>query len=315
MKTRKLPFRVSRASCVILGFVVIIVCSTVFSSAQSASPNPCGSCHGGGYSQVLDIREGDSANQLPATLNAGETKTVVVAVENAVNTARYASLSVSLTLRSGKGHFLVKNPKYYVGYFPAGVQNAVWQITGTSDGEDQLVISAAGRNGHENLAFYDSYSSSPSIVVGTPNPSAPSIELTSPVDGESWLVNSTHQLSWTSTGGVGQLKVKLEYGTTGTDPWISIASDLPASGSYTWKAPDVGTQVVYVRATVSDSAVSPRFGSAISSIQLQQPTPPSSSSTASSSAPAVPEFPTAQVLAGFMLIMVFLGVFLRKRLA
>jgi hypothetical protein len=313
MKTRNLRFRVNGPSVVILGLIVITACSALVSSAQSASPNLCGSCHGGGYSQVLDIREGDSANQLPTTLNVGETKTVVVAVENAVNTARYAALSVSLTLRSGKGHFLIRNPTYYIGYFPAGVQNAVWQITGTSDGEDQLVITATGRNGHENLAFSDGYSPTPSVVVGTPNPSAPSIQLTSPADGETWLVNSTHQLSWSSTGGVGQVKVTLEYGTTGTDPWISIASDLPVRGSYTWKLPDMGAQIVYLRATAFDSAVPPHIGSAMSSIQLQQPSPPSSST--SSSAPAVPEFPTAQVLAGFMIVMVVLGVFLRKHSA
>jgi hypothetical protein len=293
-----------KASYLLLAFTLAIVLSVFLSAARSASSNPCSSCHGGSYYQVLDILEGDSENQLPAAINAGETKTVAVVVENSVNTVKYSTLSsVSLTLQSKNGHFSVKDPTYCVGTLEAGTQTAAWEITGTSDEEDSLFISATARNSHVYVFFSDIYLPAPAIVVGTPNPLAPTIQLNSPVDGESWFFNSTHNINLNTSGGVGQLKVTLEYGTTGTDPWLNIATDLPGSGSFAWRVPNTDTQYAYVRATVIDSASPVNSAYMTSRVQVLLP---------STSSRSIPEFPTAPILTAFMLVLVLFVVLFKK---
>ena len=149
---------------------VIVVASIFLSPVFSASTSPCGSCHGG-YSQYLDVLEGNAANQIPASLSVGQTATVTVVVENRVNTVLYSSLSsVSLTLSSQSGRFSVSVPTYSVGTLPKGTATATWQITGISAGSDTLVISASARNTHQNFAFSDTYSPAPGVVISPPAP-------------------------------------------------------------------------------------------------------------------------------------------------
>lgn len=148
--------------------------------------------------------------------------------------------------------------------------------------------------------------------MGNANPLAPSIQLNSPAEDESWVVDSTHNISWSSTGGVGQVKVTLEYSSTGNDPWLNIASDLSSSGSSTWKMPDSIVSNFYVRVTVADSALPPNTASTISQIQVVQPSAISSSSSSPSSSSSIPEFPAMPILFVFMLVLVFFSVLLRK---
>jgi len=148
--------------------VTLVVLALVFSPLTfSRSNEPCQRCHGSSYYQYLDILEGDSGNQIPSTLAVGQTVTVKVVVSNDVNTATYSTLSVSLTLSSANGHFTVDHPTYSISSMPAGTATATWQITGTSDGYDYLVIQATGINSHFS-SFSDSYSSPPLIRVGQP---------------------------------------------------------------------------------------------------------------------------------------------------
>jgi hypothetical protein len=148
---------------------VLVFISPVFSQ----SPNPCSSCHSG-YYQYLDILEGNSGNIIPTTIDIGQTKTVTVVIQNNVNIAKYTDLStVSLTLTSQSGHFSVTTPTYSIGTLHVGTATATWQITGKSSGNDALIITASGKNTHNNLAFSDSYSPSQSITIQSPPPPTP----------------------------------------------------------------------------------------------------------------------------------------------
>lgn len=149
--------------------VTLVVTLFLFLSPKTlgVSNNLCSSCHQGSYYQYLDILEGNSANQIPTTLNVSETKTGSILIENRVNTNKYPTLSgVSVTLTSVYGHFVVNGPTYNIGDLPPGTKTATWQITGTSDGFDYLSIEATGYNSHKSIPFSDNYAPIPLIAVG-----------------------------------------------------------------------------------------------------------------------------------------------------
>jgi hypothetical protein len=172
-KQRKFNFRIHRASYLMLAVTLIIIGSILVAPAFSISSSPCNTCHSG-YSQNLDILEGNAANQLPTTLTVGQSASVSVIIENRVNTALYAALNgASLTLASQNGHFSVSAPVFNIGTLQKGTATAIWQITGVSAGSDTLLITASATNPHQNLAFTDSYSPAPTITVSTPATSPP----------------------------------------------------------------------------------------------------------------------------------------------
>jgi hypothetical protein len=170
-----------KLSFFMIAMVAVILASVFLAPVFSISDNPCSSCHGGQYSQYLDILEGNSANQLPASVGVGQTATVTVVVENILNddgSGRYSELSsVSLTLTSANGHFIVASPTSNIGSMQPGTATASWQITGYSVGSDSLIIQASAVNTHINLEFSDNYSPAPAITVfatGLPPPTTPS---------------------------------------------------------------------------------------------------------------------------------------------
>ncbi len=77
---------------------------------------------------------------------------------------------------------------------------------------------------------------------------APVLTLTSPVGGENWVGNSSHNITWSSTN---VSNVKLEYTTDSGSNWNTIISSTAASaGSYSWTIPNVSSTNCKVR--VSD---------------------------------------------------------------
>jgi hypothetical protein len=61
------------------------------------------------------------------------------------------------------------------------------------------------------------------------------VTVTSPNGGESWQANSTHDITWTSQGTVGD--VRIELSTDGGITYSDIASSTPNDGSYSWPIP------------------------------------------------------------------------------
>ncbi|RLB05264.1 MAG: hypothetical protein DRG59_09260, partial [Deltaproteobacteria bacterium] len=82
------------------------------------------------------------------------------------------------------------------------------------------------------------------------------LTLTSPNGGEEWVVDSTHNITWTRTGSIAN--VRLEYSTDGGTSYPNeIIASTPAAGlSYSWTIPDaIGTAVRVKISDASDVAV------------------------------------------------------------
>jgi hypothetical protein len=70
-------------------------------------------------------------------------------------------------------------------------------------------------------------------------PPVPSITVTSPNGGESWVAGSTHPIAWSTTGTVGN--VKIEYSTDNGSFWTAIGWS--ASSPYSWTIPDTAAVI------------------------------------------------------------------------
>ncbi|RKY40898.1 MAG: hypothetical protein DRP76_00975, partial [Candidatus Omnitrophota bacterium] len=70
---------------------------------------------------------------------------------------------------------------------------------------------------------------------------APSITVTSPNGGEEWVVGTTQDITWTSTGsdvGAVSNNLTIEYSTDGGNSWITINTEQQNDGAYSWTIPD-----------------------------------------------------------------------------
>jgi len=103
----------------------------------------------------------------------------------------------------------------------------------------------------------------------------PSISVTSPNGGESWHAGSTHNITWSTSGDVGP--VKIEYSLDGGSNWNTIVGSTVNSGSYAWTVPILPSTNCRVRISqvaggipsdVSDAAFSILF--VIPTIQLSR---------------------------------------------
>jgi hypothetical protein len=180
---QKEPFvKVHKASVLLIAMAIVIAAAIFLSPIFAESTSPCAPCHGvQGYSQSLDILEGNNGNSIPTALTVGQTLPVTIAVENLVNSQLFNIMSdVSLTLNSEKGHVSVNSPTVDLGTLQKGKASATWQITGESAGSDTLTITAKGTNSHMSLKFSDSYSPAPTITVTEPTPSPTPISTPTP---------------------------------------------------------------------------------------------------------------------------------------
>ena len=73
----------------------------------------------------------------------------------------------------------------------------------------------------------------------------PTITVTSPNGGESWEQGSTHNITWTSTGTVGN--VKIQYSTDNGGTWNNITTSTANDGGYSWVVPEVSSSMCKVK--------------------------------------------------------------------
>ena len=91
-----------------------------------------------------------------------------------------------------------------------------------------------------------------------PSPNATLVDLTAPNGGQTFMVGSTQNITWTQQN---IDTVVLEYRTAATAPWIMITDTVPGNrGTYSWSIPNVVTNTAMVRiknkanAAISDSS-------------------------------------------------------------
>jgi hypothetical protein len=82
------------------------------------------------------------------------------------------------------------------------------------------------------------------------SPSSDTITVTSPNGGESLVVDSTHEITWTSQGSIDY--VMIEYSIDNGFSWIRIAASTVNSGSYNWTVPDTPSDECLVRISGDD---------------------------------------------------------------
>ncbi len=102
------------------------------------------------------------------------------------------------------------------------------------DGDDDIIGAAPGAS---TLAWFESVS-------------VPSITVTAPNGGETWVVGSTHDITWNSASGINS--VKIEFSTNGGSTWSVITGSAANSGKYSWIIPD--SVSISCRVRVSDTA-------------------------------------------------------------
>jgi len=82
----------------------------------------------------------------------------------------------------------------------------------------------------------------------------PTITVTSPAGGESWPSGSAHDITWTSAGGVGE--VKIELSTDGGSNYDVIVASTNDDGIYTWIIPNTPSLTCLVRISETDGSPS-----------------------------------------------------------
>jgi hypothetical protein len=83
----------------------------------------------------------------------------------------------------------------------------------------------------------------------------PNITVTAPDRGEIWEVGSTQQITWTTRGTVGN--VKIEYSINNGTSWTDIeASTSSATGSYDWEIPNTPSEECLVKVSETDGDLS-----------------------------------------------------------
>ena len=102
------------------------------------------------------------------------------------------------------------------------------------DGDMDIVGVAPGEN---TLAWFET------VVV-------PTVTVTSPNGGESWVIGSAHDIAWTTAAGISN--VKIELSTDGGISWQLVAANASNIGIYAWTVPNLPSSTCRIR--ISDSA-------------------------------------------------------------
>ncbi len=113
-------------------------------------------------------------------------------------------------------------------------------------------------------------------VPGTP----PTISITSPDGGETWLSGREKEISWTTTEGDDPVdKVDLWYSIDGGEEWREIERGVPDTGNYTWTVPNEPSNISLIRARawdaserISEYAKSDGYFEIINSSKVEDPT-------------------------------------------
>lgn len=126
-----------------------------------------------------------------------------------------------------------------------GVYN--WTVPNVSTSKAQIWIK--GYDGGTNPTDY----SDETFTISTAPTST--ITVTSPNGGEVWAKGSTENITWTSSGEVGN--VRIYYSTDSGFGWNTIISSTANDGSYAWKLPNIIDDDCLVKVSeVSNSQVS-----------------------------------------------------------
>ncbi len=130
-------------------------------------------------------------------------------------------------------------------------KNPTWTPQQVSD---QLRNTAQDIVNVESVAGWDRYTGygmvDAAAAVGAGGPVTPTITVTAPNGGESWVIASNCTITWSFTGTIAN--VSIDYSTNGGSSWTAITGSTSNTGSYGWVVPNAPTTTALVR--VSDAS-------------------------------------------------------------
>jgi subtilisin family serine protease len=97
----------------------------------------------------------------------------------------------------------------------------------------------------------------------------PTITVTSPNGGETWDADTVHNITWTSTGTVGN--VKIEYSYNNGSSWNSVSSSTANDGSHSWTLPHINFTNCKVRISEASDGSPTDTSNAVFSILIPLP--------------------------------------------
>jgi RHS repeat-associated protein len=141
------------------------------------------------------------------------------------------NVKIEYSLNSGTSWTAIVTSTPNDGSFP-------WTVPGTTS--DNCLVRITGVDDYPT----DTSDAVFSIVL------PPGITVTSPNGGENWETNSLHDITWSSQGIVGN--VKIEYSTNNGASWTTIISDTANDGNHPWTVPDTPSTNCLVRVSETD---------------------------------------------------------------
>ncbi|HPG41940.1 MAG TPA: FlgD immunoglobulin-like domain containing protein [bacterium] len=190
--------------------------------------------------------------------------------DNVVNYEGSYVDDISIT-KEASDPFTLTSPNGGETWYTGSNQNITWNSTGNS-GNIKIEYTTNGTSWTTIVASTPDDGSHPWTVPDTPSTTckvkitdsdgtptdqsnnnftikAPFITVASPNGGESWESGTNHNITWTSGGTSGN--VKIEFTTDGSN-WISIIESTPDDGAHSWAIPESPSTNCRVRVTDVD---------------------------------------------------------------
>jgi len=137
----------------------------------------------------------------------------------------------------------------YAGFKYARKSAGTWQISIIDESWTGSYNSIAIGSSSIHVSYHDGYDLDLKYA-SLSSVAAPRITVTLPNGGESWIVGSSHNITWNSTGTIAN--VNIDYSINNGSSWTSVAAGTTNDGSYTWTVPSTHSTTCLVR--VSDAA-------------------------------------------------------------
>jgi subtilisin family serine protease len=83
---------------------------------------------------------------------------------------------------------------------------------------------------------------------------APAVTVNAPNGGETWIVGSGHNITWTATDLIGVTSIDIDYSTNNGASWTSVATGEANDGTYAWTIPNTPSTQALVRVKAYDAA-------------------------------------------------------------
>ncbi len=128
------------------------------------------------------------------------------------------NLKVEYSTNNGSSWTLAKSATKNTGTY-------AWPVPNTPSAQCKVKLTRA-----EETSISDA--SDAAFTIGEP---VPSIAIQSPVGGETWQMGTTQTITWSSYGGIGD--VKIQYSTDNKSSWVTIVSATANDGNYSWLVP------------------------------------------------------------------------------